>query len=130
MTATVPTAPAPNPEDTPMTLDQKIRQHRALVGHALPAAVHDDVLRVQSAVRAVLDLHRPHDVHHTEPVDGNAVMTDRLSHQACGECSDEDFLAALDGGDLIYLSDGVVCPCPTVTAIASALGIDLAAVTG
>ena len=93
-----------------MNLDQKIRQHRALVGHALPAAVHDDVLRVQDAVLAVLDMHP------SCPIDSDTPD----GAQFCPSCVGTDEDAEEEFADY---------PCSTVRAIASALGIDVAAVS-
>lgn len=93
------TAPAPNPKDTPMTLDQKIR---ASFGTYRPGAG-----ALQAVVIAVLDKHQP------RPIDGHKPD----GPQYCPNC-------------VGHFEEFADYPCPTVAALASALGIDLAAVTG
>ncbi len=78
-----------------MTLDQKIRQDKALARRVLFGVPEEDVRRLREAVVAVLDLH-PAEVRHGDTY--------------CGECVDS-------------YEDPVLYPCRTVEAIANALGI-------
>jgi len=94
-----------------VNLDQKIRQHRALDHVLTRPSAGDAWHQLGHAVLAVLEEH-PHrllDEFSRETTDDSAARYGR-----CGTCGN--------------VRDGVYCP--TVTAVARELGIDLAAVTG
>lgn len=142
------TAPAPNPKDTPMTLDQKIRdrldqtidtalEERNGLTSLLPGTWTSNALQ---AVYAVLDLHNEFRIYddcghqHTEA--GNGVLDVENVGLTCSEGYEYSICRSCcaDGG--AYQTEDCASherpcwPCPTHHTIASALGIDLAAVTG
>jgi len=123
-----------------VTLDQEIRQHKALARRVLFGVPPQDVILVQDAVRAVLDLHNEFRIYddcgHTHTEAGNGVLDienvgltckDGYEYSICRSC-------CADGGEYqteVCASHERPCwPCPTHHAIATALGIDLSAVTG
>jgi len=127
-----------------VNLDQKIRQHRALARRVLFGVPPQDVILVQSAVRAVLDLHQPlrmytdcpHDADEHERLDIDVVVVREIG-ETCEAAREDDICRSCcaddEGEQTADCADTHRKPadhCLTKFAIARELGIDLAAVTG
>ena len=79
----------------------------------------NDAGELGAAVVAVLDLHVPIDVHDMDAGGEPPPVVER----SCRDCSDKDYVQALECGERVAWGDGVDWPCATVTAIATCLGV-------
>jgi hypothetical protein len=89
---------------------------------ALIVAAINALPQLTAALRAVEALHAPVEWHEeAEPGEGVFDPTKPLT-PFCHECTDDEYVDAIEFGDPIDLSSDVVSwPCPTVTAITEAL---------
>jgi len=126
-------------KDTEMTdLAAKIRNSALLQPRALPADYHYDVLRLQAALTDVLDIHKPvewfeectlhqmpmdDDPGHDEYWDTHRYVGPEADMVACDETKVADCCVSCTPKRTEDDSDLVVWPCPTVVAVAAALGV-------
>ena len=98
---------------------------RVPVDAAFIAAARADVPALVAALRDVLALHAPMSWSEAEPTSGEMDEDYSLTHPLppfCRECTDDEYVGAIEHGDVIDIeSDVVYCPCPTVAAITTAL---------
>lgn len=88
------------------------------------AHARQDVPALVAAVRAVLDLHWPVDWQRANPETGelDEPSPENALNPFCRECTDDEYVSAVEYGDTIDLGSPVVYyPCPTVRAITTAL---------